>query len=401
MAEPSQNLAIKGANTYEYFSGCGGKPAGGNQQNRMTSWLALYAARLRDFICLDSDMASSQFGTMALDLFARQFEHNAPYRQLCRIHRARPGTVDDWRQIPAVPACAFKELDLTCLPSEARTRYFCSSGTTAEKRSRHFHSAESLAIYEMSLLTWFKTSFLSNPAENPRCMFLTPSAGEAPTSSLVHMFETLRRTVAANGSLFAGRVDADGHWSLDIERLLATLRQCEEEHLPVTLLGTAFNFVHLIDALTDRRLEIRLPTGSRVMETGGYKGRSRSLSRAGLHDAISRSLGIADEDIISEYGMCELGSQAYDNVRSFSRQSPQTPRPFRFPPWARFLVVSPETGKLAGEGEPGLLRVFDLANAASVLAIQTEDLAIQQQDGFELIGRARQTEPRGCSLMSV
>jgi hypothetical protein len=72
---------------------------------------------------------------------------------------------------------------------------------------------------------------------------------------------------------------------------------------------------------------------------------------------------------------------------------------FRFPPWARVLVISPETGAEVGEGETGLLRVFDLANIASVLAVQTEDLAARRGEGFELLGRAGASEPRGCSLL--
>jgi hypothetical protein len=47
-----------------------------------------------------------------------------------------------------------------------------------------------------------------------------------------------------------------------------------------------------------------------------------------------------------------------------------------------------------------LIRVFDLANVFSVMAIQTEDLGIHHGPGFELIGRAQIAEPRGCSLMS-
>jgi len=53
------------------------------------------------------------------------------------------------------------------------------------------------------------------------------------------------------------------------------------------------------------------------------------------------------------------------------------------------------------EGETGLIRVFDLANVFSVMAIQTEDLAVRHADGFELIGRAALAESRGCSLMTV
>ena len=64
-------------------------------------------------------------------------------------------------------------------------------------------------------------------------------------------------------------------------------------------------------------------------------------------------------------------------------------------------IVSPETGGEVGEGETGLIRVFDLANVYSVMAIQTEDLGIRRGNGFVLAGRAALAEPRGCSLMAV
>ena len=46
-----------------------------------------------------------------------------------------------------------------------------------------------------------------------------------------------------------------------------------------------------------------------------------------------------------------------------------------------------------------LVRILDLANLRSVLAVQTEDLGVRRGDGFELLGRAVQVEARGCSLM--
>ena len=64
-------------------------------------------------------------------------------------------------------------------------------------------------------------------------------------------------------------------------------------------------------------------------------------------------------------------------------------------------IISPETGREVGEGETGLIRVFDLANVYSVMAIQTEDLGIRRGDGFKLLGRAGSAEPRGCSLLGV
>src|SRR2546429_5777691 len=91
-------------------------------------------------------------------------------------------------------------------------------------------------------------------------------------------------------------------------------------------------------------------------------------------------LGAAPSHVITEYGMRELISQAYDGVVARSSSS----RLFRFPPWARVQIISPETGHAVAQGQTGLIRVFDLANVWSVMAIQTEDLGIEHQSGFEL-----------------
>jgi hypothetical protein len=45
------------------------------------------------------------------------------------------------------------------------------------------------------------------------------------------------------------------------------------------LCGTAFAFVHWLEALEQRSLRLALPAGTRVMETGGFKGRAREMPR--------------------------------------------------------------------------------------------------------------------------
>jgi hypothetical protein len=195
------------------------------------------------------------------------------------------------------------------------------------------------------------------PIADCRLVILTPPPKQAAHSSLVHMFETIRQKLGAsaaqperrtpirqwplaedpalpetgalpagsdgqrqradskigapNGS-FLGRVEADGSWTLDFDATLAALRDAAARQHPVILLGTAFSFVHLVDHLAGLGLRFSLPPDSRAMETGGYKGRSRSLSKAELHSLISERLGIPAENIVCEYGMSELSSQAYD-----------------------------------------------------------------------------------------
>ena len=204
------------------------------------------------------------------------------------------------------------------------------------------------------------------------------------------MFETIRRAYPANDGAFFGEAAADGAWRLRSAELVAALASRK----PVALLGTAFNFVHLLDHLAASGRCLALQPGSCLMETGGYKGRSRTLPKGDFHAAISTALGISRDHIVCEYGMSELSSQAYDSGVG------ATPF-FRFPPWARFQIISPETGREVSDGEPGLLRVCDLANVASALVVQTEDLAIRRGAGFELLGRANAAEPRGCSLMTA
>ena len=366
----------------------------------MTSDLTTFAARLRGLISYQqSAISDAQFAALALELFALQFAANPAYQKICVARRLTPETMTDWRQIPAVPTTAFKEFEMTGLAPAARTAVFHSSGTTEQKPSRHFHNADSLALYETSLWTAFAQIFQLSTF-NFQLLVLTPLPASAPHSSLIYMFETVRQKIGSPESAFLGHLAADGSWGLDFAATLAALSLPASSLTPqaLLLLGTAFSFVHLLDYLAEKNLRLTLPPGSRVMETGGYKNRSRSLPKAELHALITKFLGVPGENIICEYGMSELSSQAYDSeVRSQRSEA----RRFQFPAWARAQIISPETGREVADGETGLVRVFDLANVFSAAAIQTEDLAVRRGDGFELVGRTQFTEPRGCSLMTA
>ena len=413
----------------------------------MNPELSSFAAHLRELIVVGDDVRSlhsnaadgannepphvgsyfEDFNELALELFALQFKHNAAYRKICEARRLTPEVVEHWTQIPTVPTAAFKELELTSLAPDERTAVFHSSGTTEQKPSRHFHNTESLAVYEASLWAWFSengvASFAADaPSSRPsppvgekvadgrwrgnavdlNLTALTPSPEQAPHSSLVHMFEIVRQKLGAAESVFLGKLAVDGAWTLDFTAVVAALsiKAQTPNSRPLLLLGTAFSFVHLLDYLVERDLRVELPAGSRVMETGGYKNRSRILPKSELHALITERLGVPRENILCEYGMSELSSQAYDS-EIHPPSATHHPRAFRFPSWARVQIISPETGREVAEGETGLIRIFDLANVFSVAAVQTEDLGIRRGDGFELIGRAQLAEPRGCSLMTA
>lgn len=372
------------------------------EQNRMSIQSAFLdlSDRVLDLIHANpADDSESRFTALALRLFALQWQHLPVYQRFCEARGVGPGTIRDWRLIPALSTRAFKEFDLTTLPPTERIRVFKSSGSTGAQRSRHFHGADSLRLYEASLASGFHRHVLAEAPRTLALLMLTPSPARAPESSLVHMFDTVRRRFKFAESVFLGGLGAEGTWSVDLEDASRRLRRCEAEDQPVLIVGTAFSFVHLLDYLADQGVSVALPQGSRAMETGGYKGRSRSVQRAELHAMISERLGIAPGNLVSEYGMSELSSQAYDGVAGDDPVS-AGPRLFQFPSWARARIISPETGREVEEGQAGLVQVLDLANVYSVMAVQTEDLAVRRRTGFELLGRAATVEPRGCSLMA-
>ncbi len=327
----------------------------------------------------------ARFEALARDLFAFQFAHCEPYRRFCEGRGRTPSTVAAWREIPAVPTGAFKELPLRSFPASRGAHTFRTSGTAASSRGA-LH-LDTLALYEASLLPSFRRHVLPHLAAGERATLriLAPSPDEAPDSSLSHMFGALLREL---GSPLSGFDVADG--SL---RLAALLRAFDGPE-PIALCGTAFALVHLLDALEGDSLRFALPPGSRVMETGGFKGRARELSRDALYAAIEDRLDVAPERCVNQYGMTELGSQFYDSVL---RQPGAMRRKLR-PPWTRVRMLDPETAREAPLGEIGAIAIVDLANTGSVCAIQTADLGRRVEDGFEVIGREPGAEERGCSI---
>jgi hypothetical protein len=143
--------------------------------------------------------------------------------------------------------------------------------------------------------------------------------------------------------------------------------------------------------MADRGLRLSLPEGSRVMETGGFKGKSRAISRAELYGLIRERLG---ERVVcvNQYGMTEMSSNCYDQtlVSGYPRKAG--------PAWVQIRMLHPETLEEVPQGEVGVVAVTDLANLYSSAFLLTQDLGVQVEDGFEILGRAPGAEARGCSI---
>lgn len=339
---------------------------------------------------IDAPRDDAEFNELALRLFAYQYANNRPYRLLCERRGKTPSNVGHWRDIPAVPIAAFKETLLAAEPVEGATEFNSSGTTQPERKSRHFHP--SLKLYDLNAQLNFKAHVLPD-RDALRFAVLFPPRNELPNSSLAHWLTLMvERFGTADSDWFVSHESG-----LDAPRLVGALRQAEQ---PVGLLAASFGLVHFLEYCQEHGVRLSLPPGSRVMDTGGYKGRSREYARDELYAMVTGSLGVPASHIVNMYGMTEHGTQFLDAVLRQHLARPMD-KPLRYkvvPPWARSLVVDPETLEERPPGERGLLLHYDLINRTSVLAVLTEDVGHTLGDGFELVGRAQGSEARGCSI---
>lgn len=345
---------------------------------------------------IDGDVTPETRDALLAELRAFQAAHVEPY---ARLVRARG-------EDAALPTDVFRFARVAAHAPEHDVRVFRTSGTTSGARGQHFF--RDLSLYDRAAKAWAaKMLFADGPM---RLVILAPDETAAPDSSLSYMlsrfatwFATSSSTrpqapsnapssnvLSSNASSSATFCWRDG--ALDVDTLVAALSEARE---PIALLGTSFAFVFAEDALAERNVRFALPAGSRVMQTGGFKGRTREVSPDAMLSMLSARYGVPEEQVIAEYGMTELSSQAYETTLV----EPGAPRRLRFPPWVRVTAVDPVELRALPIGQTGLLRIDDAANLDSVCAIQTADLARIEADGsFVLFGRAPGATPRGCSL---
>jgi hypothetical protein len=334
--------------------------------------------------------ADSAFNEIALELFEFQYARNLPYQRYCKTLRATPDNINHWKHIPYIPTGVFKEAQLACFPLKKAKKIFYTSGTSRAKQGRHY--LENLTLYETSLLVHFNAHFLINKKRWP-LFILTPSPEEMPHSSLCHMMGVLQKTIGIESEPYFIK-----HGKFLIDSLKKSLAKMSASGQPLILLGTAFSFVHFLEDVTQMNWKTKLPPDTKVMETGGYKGKSREMSKPELYHLIQKTLGVPKTHIINEYGMTEMGSQFYDNTLKNTIQGVKKPSFKDIPPWVRTRVLNPLTLEESAPGQIGLLQHYDLANRSNVMALLTEDLGVKIGNGFEILGRAPESEPRGCSL---
>jgi len=291
------------------------------------------------------------------------------YRKFCELLHTDPKNVDSLEKIPFLPIEFFKKH--TILSSEDKIqKTFTSSGTTGQNTSKH-HVVD-LAIYEQSFNKGFH-HFYGN-IEDYVVLALLPSYLERDGSSLIYMAQHL---------IEASKHPESGFYLHNLLELKEKLISLDQSGKKVLLIGVSFA---LLDLVEDHQFHLQ---NTIVMETGGMKGRRKEMIREELHKILASGFGVSN--IHSEYGMTELLSQAYSNVKGI----------FECPAWMKILIRDPEDAlSYLTQNKTGGINVIDLANIYSCSFIATQDLGkLNAANSIEIMGRFDNSDIRGCNLM--
>ena len=309
------------------------------------------------------------FEKHALALFHYQYEQNEVYRSFCNLLKINPKHITTLTKIPFLPVSFFKTHQVKTGNFEPEIEFW-SSGTTGNETSKHF--IKDATLYERSFLHAF-AHFYGNPEEY--CFLaLLPNYLEQKHSSLIYMM---------NYFITASKHTESGFYLYNYEALYNKIVVLNAKKVKTILFGVSYALLDFASQFTLENSDLL------VFETGGMKGRRSEMVKAELHAILCRAFGV--KQIHSEYGMCELLSQAYSNGNNF----------FATPPWLKLLFRDEKDPLYCSSAlNAGIINVIDFANLHSCAFIATDDLGKRADNGrIEILGRLDAAQVRGCNLL--
>jgi len=316
-----------------------------------------------------SAIDQNNFEERALSIFRFQAQHNPTYKNYLQIIGVDPLRINSLLKIPFLPIEFFKTHKVVTTDFIPEMT-FESSGTTMKNTSRHY--VRKASLYKDSLEKGFRL-FYGEP--RTWCIIgLLPSYLERQNSSLVFMVNELMAIASHKQS---------GFYLKDFEKLASELSVLERNKQKTLLIGVTYALLDFAEQYP-MRLE-----HTRIMETGGMKGRRQEITREAVHEFLKNCFRVPGID--SEYGMSEILSQAYavnDGI-------------FRCPPWMKVFLRDEDDPLSTSIGNTGFINIIDLANFYSCSFIATDDLGKQVQGGFQVLGRSDLSDMRGCNLLVV
>jgi hypothetical protein len=290
--------------------------------------------------------------------------------------------------VPFLPVSMFKTHQLKSIPDAAIAKVLTSSGTTGQAVSRIYLDNETAALQARVLIKL--TQHFLGKQRMPMLILDHASVIKDRASFSARGAGILGMSQFGRNPLYALRDDM----SLNVDAVVDYVNAASG---PVFLFGFTFMvWQHFVQALRASGVTLRLPPGSTLIHSGGWK---KLRDQAVTNDVFKRELNAVTgvDRCINFYGMVEqVGSVFFENELGY----------LQTPAFADVIIRDPATLKPVPDGQAGLVQVLSaLPKSYPGHSILTEDLGVIRGSDvggmrgryFEILGRVAKAELRGCS----
>jgi hypothetical protein len=305
--------------------------------------------------------------------------------------------IEDLARVPYLPVSIFKRLPLESVPEVEVVRVLRSSATSSQTPSRvvldritRDRQMRTLAVMMSAMMGPMRRPFVMLDAAAAQVVDMELSARVAGLRGYLMMASETHYALEARD----GRVD------LDADKLEELFSQLSARRMPVCLIGyTYMLYQHIVAPLIRAGRRLQLPPGTIVIHFGGWKRLERqAVDRAQLNSELEQVFAMDDPCIRDVYGFTEQLGVIYPDDGNGVRLAPV---------YSEVVVRDPVTLESLPDGMAGLLEfITPLPHSYPGVALVLDDIGrIVSRDGgqngrfgtrFEVLGRARGSEIRGC-----
>lgn len=335
-----------------------------------------------------------------MEALSSHYQRCEYYRIWCNKKHFDPhSSITNLAEIPFLPVNIFKRLTLQSIDDDNILKVLKSSGTSSQVPSQ-------VALDRVTRDRQMRTlvNSLKQIIGEQRRPFIVldakPSAEQSGSAELSARIAGIRGYLMAASRTYYVLKYNNGVPELDIDALNNAINEIKANNERCCFLGYTFVlYQYVIRVLAAKGVHFTLPASTKLLHFGGWKKlEAQKVSKLQLNNAVTDVFGLASSHVCDIYGFTEqLGVIYPDDPEGVKRT----------PVYAEVLVRDPVTLKLVPDGETGLLEfISPVPYSYPGIAVLTDDMGkiITRKvalngwtgTGFEIIGRAKNAEIRGC-----
>ncbi len=337
------------------------------------------------------------FSDAMFEAFDFHFNNNSLFKNFCLNNgfdlSVKPERLEDY---PYLPVNIFKKKNLASVPEDRIKGVLNSSATSGIPSSI---SIDQVTSKRQSLVS---AKIMSDYLGGNRRPFFILDTDPLKSKS----FEISARSAASRGfMIFANQMeyfldDNDGNLKLDIDKFVDSLSKVDANSGEVLLFGFTFIlYQNVMLELKKKGIKINLPKNSKIAHIGGWKKlESQKVSKEMFLEDVSNVFTIPEENIYDFYGFTEQMGLVYVSKGHLPKVTPA---------YAEIIIRDFQTLKPVEDGKEGLIQILTpVPFSYPGISVLTEDVGRILGRGmdstgrigthFEIIGRAKKAEARGC-----